>query len=207
MSASAPGTPTSPMITSPPAWSARNSARVRSLSDFNIEALTTTESPLDDLRHHRKIKSSGWSGRVLTAFRPDPVVDPDFPRFLENLKELGRIADCDVSTYDGYLAALARRRAYFKSIGCARRTTAIEARAPRTCKKAKRPRSTAASAGVAPRPPTPSFSGAQMLTEMGGDEPRGWARHADPSGIGARPQSCGSPRPSAGTRAAISLPD
>jgi glucuronate isomerase len=85
---------------------------------FNIEALTTTESPLDDLRHHRTIKSSGWRGRVLTAFRPDPVVDPDFPRFLENLKELGRIADCDVSTYDGYLAALARRRAYFKSIGC-----------------------------------------------------------------------------------------
>ena len=85
---------------------------------FNIEALTTTESPLDDLRHHRKMKSSGWRGRVLTAFRPDPVVDPNFPRFLENLKELARVADCDVSTYDGYLTALARRRAYFKSIGC-----------------------------------------------------------------------------------------
>ena len=85
---------------------------------FNIEALTTTESPLDDLRHHRKMKSSGWRSRVLTAFRPDPVVDPAFPRFVENLAELGRIADCDVSTYDGYLAALARRRAYFKSVGC-----------------------------------------------------------------------------------------
>ena len=47
---------------------------------FNIEALTTTESPLDDLRHHRKMQSSGWRGRVLTAFRPDPVVDPAFPR-------------------------------------------------------------------------------------------------------------------------------
>src|SRR5271165_891258 len=64
------------------------------------------------------MKSSGWRGRVLTAFRPDPVVDPAFPRFVENLEELGRIADCDVSTYDGYLAALARRRAYFKSVGC-----------------------------------------------------------------------------------------
>ncbi len=85
---------------------------------FNIEAMTTTESPLDDLRHHRKIRSSGWRGRVLTAFRPDPVVDPAFPRFVENLAELGRIADCDVSTYDGYLTALAKRRTYFKSIGC-----------------------------------------------------------------------------------------
>ena len=85
---------------------------------FNIEALTTTESPLDDLRHHRKMKSSGWRGRVLTAFRPDPVVDPAFPGFVGNLAELARIADCDVSTYDGYLAALTRRRAYFKSVGC-----------------------------------------------------------------------------------------
>ncbi|HEY1940586.1 MAG TPA: glucuronate isomerase [Roseiarcus sp.] len=85
---------------------------------FGIEALTTTESPLDDLRHHRKIKESGWRGRVLTAFRPDPVVDPAFPGFADNLAALGRIADQDVSTWQGYLAALAKRRAYFKSIGC-----------------------------------------------------------------------------------------
>jgi glucuronate isomerase len=85
---------------------------------FNIEALTTTESPLDDLRHHRKIQQSGWRGRVLTAFRPDPVVDPAFPGFLDNLAALGRVADADVSTWQGYLAALAKRRAYFKSVGC-----------------------------------------------------------------------------------------
>jgi glucuronate isomerase len=85
---------------------------------FNIEALATTESPLDDLRHHRKLKASGWRGRVLTAFRPDSVVDPAFPKFVENLAALGRIANCDVSTFDGYLAALVDRRAYFKSVGC-----------------------------------------------------------------------------------------
>ena len=85
---------------------------------FAIEALTTTESPLDDLRHHRKIKDSGWRGRVLTAFRPDPVVDPDFPGFADNLAALARLADEDVSTFAGYLAALAKRRAYFRSVGC-----------------------------------------------------------------------------------------
>ena len=52
---------------------------------FNIEVLATTESPLDDLRHHRKIRTSGWKGRVVTAFRPDPVVDPEFPNFAANL--------------------------------------------------------------------------------------------------------------------------
>ena len=78
---------------------------------FNIEALTTTESALDDLRHHRKMRESGWRGRVLTAFRPDAVVDPAFPGFVGNLAELGRIADQDVSTFAGYLQALATRRA------------------------------------------------------------------------------------------------
>jgi glucuronate isomerase len=85
---------------------------------FNIEALTTTESPLDPLAHHRKIRESEWKGRVLTAFRPDPVVDPVFPGFAENLVALGRIAGADVSTFKGYLAALEKRRAYFKSVGC-----------------------------------------------------------------------------------------
>ena len=98
---------------------ARPEFRPRALFErFNIEALTTTESPLDDLRHHRKIQQSGWRGRVLTAFRPDPVVDPAFPGFLDNLAALGRVADADVSTWQGYLAALAKRRAYFKSVGC-----------------------------------------------------------------------------------------
>ena len=93
--------------------------RPRALFDrFHIEALTTTESPLDDLRWHKAIKASGWSGRVLTAFRPDPVVDPAFPGFRDNLEALGRIAGRDLSTFQAYLAALADRRAYFKSVGC-----------------------------------------------------------------------------------------
>ena len=30
------------------------------------------------LEHHRAIRASGWSGRVLTTFRPDDVVDAEF---------------------------------------------------------------------------------------------------------------------------------
>jgi glucuronate isomerase len=94
-------------------------SRPRALFErFNIETLTTTDSPLDDLKHHAKMKADGWKGRVLTAFRPDGVVDPAFPGFVDNLAALGRIADADVSTYAGYLEALRRRRAFFKTVGC-----------------------------------------------------------------------------------------
>ena len=65
--------------------------RPRALFDrFNIEALATTESPLDDLMHHATIRKSGWQGRVITAYRPDNVVDPDAVGFLDNLQQVQR---------------------------------------------------------------------------------------------------------------------
>jgi glucuronate isomerase len=83
----------------------------------NIEVLTTTESPLDDLRHHKAIQASGWKGRVLTAYRPDPVLDPDYEGFRDNLKVLADQTGQDTGTWAGYLAALRDRRAYFASMG------------------------------------------------------------------------------------------
>lgn len=92
--------------------------RPRALFDkFKIEVITTTESPIDDLRHHRAIRDSGWDGRVITAYRPDPVVDPDFEGFAENLKELGELTNEDTGTWPGYLAAHRKRREFFASMG------------------------------------------------------------------------------------------
>ncbi len=92
--------------------------RPRALYDgFCLEVLATTDSPLDSLEHHRKIRDSGWSGRVVPTFRPDPVIDVEFPNFRGNLESLGRLTGDDVSTYAGYLAALRQRRAFFKSVG------------------------------------------------------------------------------------------
>jgi glucuronate isomerase len=84
---------------------------------FNIEVIATTESPLDLLEHHQTIASSGWKGRVITAFRPDPVLDPDYEGFVDNLRSLSEITGQDALTYAGYLAALRDRRAYFKAHG------------------------------------------------------------------------------------------
>jgi glucuronate isomerase len=84
---------------------------------FGIEAIATTESPLDPLKHHETIRQSGWQGRVVTAYRPDPVVDPDFEGFRQNLVRFGEITGCDTSTWDGYLEAHRQRRAFFRQYG------------------------------------------------------------------------------------------
>ncbi len=85
---------------------------------FRIELLSTTDSPLDDLTHHKTIRDSGWKGRIIPAFRPDPVVDPDFPGFLESVAKLGEQNGEDTASWDGYLAALSKARARFKTLGC-----------------------------------------------------------------------------------------
>lgn len=84
---------------------------------FNIEVLTTTESPLDTLEHHAAIKKSNWDGRVLTAYRPDPVVDPEFLTFQANIRELGDLTGEDTQSWQGYLRAHRVRREYFRQMG------------------------------------------------------------------------------------------
>lgn len=84
---------------------------------FNIEVIATTEGALDDLKWHKDIRDSGWQGRVVTAYRPDAVVDPDFEGFSANLDRLSEISGCDTGTWAGYLDAHRQRRAFFKSFG------------------------------------------------------------------------------------------
>ena len=84
---------------------------------FNIEVLATTESPLDPLAHHEALRASGWHGRVVTAFRPDPVVDPEYEGFRDNLAALAALTGEDALCWRGYLAALRQRRQYFASMG------------------------------------------------------------------------------------------
>jgi glucuronate isomerase len=84
---------------------------------YGIELLATTEGPLDSLEHHQAIRESGWRGRVITAYRPDPVIDPEFEGFQENLARFSELTGEDAFGWMGYLAAHRKRRAFFKQMG------------------------------------------------------------------------------------------
>lgn len=84
---------------------------------FRIELIATTESPLDPLAQHAAIRDSGWKGRVITAYRPDPVIDPEHEQFPHALRQFGELTGEDVYQWDGYLRAHRQRRAYFAQMG------------------------------------------------------------------------------------------
>lgn len=96
--------------------------RPRALFDrYNIEVIATTEGALDELAHHKKIMAANvsgeWAGKVVTAYRPDGVIDPEFEGFADNLKALAELTGEDTLSWQGYLAAHRKRRAYFAEHG------------------------------------------------------------------------------------------
>jgi glucuronate isomerase len=133
---------------------------------FNIEVIATTDSALDDLAHHQAIRASGWQGRVVPTYRPDSVVDPDFPGFAANIRKLGEITGEDTLTWAGYLAAHRQRRAAFKAAGA---TASDHGHA--TARTEDLPQTEAAAlyakvlSGTATPDEADAFRG-QMLTEM-----------------------------------------
>jgi glucuronate isomerase len=84
---------------------------------FRIEVLTTTDAPNDSLSAIQSLRDSGWKGRILPAFRPDPVIDAEFAGFHDNLVRLGELTGEDITNWRGYLRALQSRREFFKSMG------------------------------------------------------------------------------------------
>lgn len=144
-----------------PAFSAR-----RLYERFNIEVIATTEGALDNLRWHQKLSEDDWQGNVISAYRPDTVVDPEWEGFKENLDQLGEMTGFDTNSWSGYLDAHRERRAFFKSLG----TTSTD-HGHKSARTENLPQAEAATlfhrirGGSASREDADSFRG-QMLTEM-----------------------------------------
>lgn len=90
----------------------------RALFDrFRIEVLATTDKESDSLRHHAAIRASGWSGRVIPTFRPDAVMRIAAPRWPAELAALETAHGQAITSFEAFVAALAERRMFFRSMG------------------------------------------------------------------------------------------
>ncbi len=81
---------------------------------FRIEVLATTDDPMDELATHDALaRDPSFSGRVIPTFRPDAYLDPLTPGWVERVEQLAAWNGTAVSSYRGYIEALAGRRRYF----------------------------------------------------------------------------------------------
>lgn len=93
---------------------------VRSLiKKMNVEAVCTTDDPIDNLEYHQQIKASGYSTKVLPAYRPDKAMNADdLPGLNAYIDKVAQVTDSEINDYESYLAALKKRHDFFAENGC-----------------------------------------------------------------------------------------
>jgi glucuronate isomerase len=85
---------------------------------FGIEMLATTDDPMGDLAAHDALAADpSFTGRVVPTFRPDAYLNPEANGWADNVARLAQWSGSPVSSYAGYIEALAARRRYFVEHG------------------------------------------------------------------------------------------
>jgi glucuronate isomerase len=89
------------------------------LRRMNVKLVCTTDDPVDSLEHHSKLKSDGFEIPILPAFRPDNAMNvSDPPTFLKYVRQLEKVTNIAISSFDDFLYALQNRHDFFASMGC-----------------------------------------------------------------------------------------
>ena len=84
---------------------------------FNIELLSTTDGAGDSLDAHKRIKESGWDGRIIPCFRPDGTINLTWKNWKQEIDALSNTSGIEVSSYKNYIKAIENRREFFKTMG------------------------------------------------------------------------------------------
>lgn len=97
-----------------PEYSARNLMR-----KYKVEAVCTTDDPIDSLEHHIKTKKDGFEIKVLPTWRPDKaMMVENATNFREYVDQLAKVAEMSISNFDELIKALRKRQDFFAEVGC-----------------------------------------------------------------------------------------
>ncbi len=84
------------------------------MEQSNVQLVSTTEDPVDDLRYHKQLKKEKFSVKVITAFRPDKAAFANADTFDAYLQQLEKVSGQKIECFQDMLAALEQRLRYFK---------------------------------------------------------------------------------------------
>jgi glucuronate isomerase len=97
-----------------PEFSARNLMR-----HYKVEAVCTTDDPIDSLEHHIKTRQDGFEIQMLPTWRPDKAMAVENAiAFRAYVEELAKVAEINISNFDDMILALRNRQDFFAAQGC-----------------------------------------------------------------------------------------
>lgn len=89
------------------------------LRKMNVEVVCTTDDPIDDLRHHRKIRDDGFEVKVLPTWRADKTMAVDDPvTYNTYIDKLQEVSEHPINNFMDLLEALMKRHDFFAEMGC-----------------------------------------------------------------------------------------
>lgn len=88
------------------------------VDSMNVEVICTTDNPLDDLSHHKKIADSDWPVKVLPTFRPDELIDIEKAGFTDYLTALSEVTGINITDFESLREAIKDRVNHFHDHGC-----------------------------------------------------------------------------------------
>ena len=97
-----------------PEYSARNLMR-----HYKVEAVCTTDDPVDNLEHHIKTREDGFEVKMLPTWRPDKAMAVESSAaFRAYVEQLAAVSGVTISNFDDLIAALRNRHDFFAEQGC-----------------------------------------------------------------------------------------
>ena len=97
-----------------PEFSARNL-----MLHYNVEAVCTTDDPVDSLEYHKQVRESGFKVKVLPTWRPDMAMTVENPSaYREYIDKLAKVSGVSINCFDDIVKALLVRHKYFEEQGC-----------------------------------------------------------------------------------------
>ena len=97
-----------------PEYSARNLMR-----KYNVEAVCTTDDPVDSLEHHIKTRNDGFEIKMLPTWRPDKAIAVEDPAaFRSYMETLSDVSGVSIHTFEDMIYALRKRQDFFEEQGC-----------------------------------------------------------------------------------------
>ncbi len=86
---------------------------------YNVEAVCTTDDPIDTLEHHIKTREDGFEVKMLPTWRPDKAMAVEIPAsFIAYVEQLAKISEVNISSFDDMIIALRKRQDFFAAQGC-----------------------------------------------------------------------------------------